>query len=129
MFLSAWQNTIMSFKLSFCFILLLLCSCTKRIDNINDNYITLGNCNSQKINGNTVSLCFNEVLEDSRCPINAVCIWQGVATANFTFRSGSQEANFNLSTLTFPSSSRYNQDTVLFGYKISLLELRPYPEE
>ena len=86
--------------------------------------IKIGECGAQMINGNNISICFNELLEDSRCPINADCVWQGVARAGFTFKAKGQEASFDLATLNM--NPIYRQDTVLFGFKIHLVDLLPY---
>ena len=51
-----------------------------------------------KINGDHVKLSFNAVVSDSRCPANAMCIWQGAATATFSFIKNNDAHRFNLST-------------------------------
>ena len=112
-----------------CTILLLASSSCKKADPItgpttNLAPVKMGECGAQMINGNNISICFIELLEDSRCPINAVCFWQGVARARFTFKAKGKEASFDLATLNrIPN----RQDTVLFGFKIHLVDLLPYP--
>lgn len=78
-----------------------------------------------RIDGNTVKLGFDAVVSDSRCPANAMCVWQGAATAAFSFSKNGATHRFNLSTLTM--KPHYTKDTVLAGYKIEFINLLPYP--
>ena len=72
-----------------------------------------------------VKLGFDAVVSDSRCPANAVCIWQGAATAAFSFTKNGDTHRFNLSTLTMKPG--YTKDTIIAGYKIEFINLLPYP--
>ena len=78
-----------------------------------------------RIEGDRVKLGFEAVVSDSRCPANAICIWQGSATATFSFTKNDNTHRFNLSTITMEPN--YTKDTVLAGYKIELINLLPYP--
>ena len=49
------------------------------------------------LNGNFVKLGFAAVVSDSRCPANAICVWQGAATATFSFSKNGSNHLFNLS--------------------------------
>lgn len=80
---------------------------------------------SGNINGDHVKLSFDAIVSDSRCPANAMCIWQGAATASFTFTKNGNSNRFNLSTITM--SPHYTKDTVIAGYKIEFINLSPYP--
>ena len=64
-------------------------------------------------------------MSDSRCPANAVCIWQGAGTATFSFTKNGDTHIFNLSTITMKPN--YTKDTVIAGYKIEFIDLSPYP--
>jgi len=77
------------------------------------------------IKGDRVKLDFDAVVSDSRCPANALCIWQGAATATFSFTKNGDSHRFNLSTITMEPN--YTKDTVLAGYKIEFINLLPYP--
>ena len=77
------------------------------------------------LNGDVVKLAFDAVVSDSRCPANAVCIWQGAATATFSFSKNGSNHRFNLSTITMEPN--YKKDTVISGYKIEFMNLLPYP--
>ena len=78
-----------------------------------------------KIKGDNVKLSFDAIVSDSRCPANAMCIWQGAASATFSFTKNGNTHRFNLSTLTMRPN--YTKDTVIAGYKIEFINLLPYP--
>lgn len=46
--------------------------------------IVLRRCADGKISGDKLTLCFDTLISDSRCPANAMCIWQGTAVAKFS---------------------------------------------
>ena len=77
------------------------------------------------IKGDRVKLVFDAVVSDSRCPANTMCIWQGAATATFSFTKNGDSHRFNLSTLDMEPN--YTKDTVIGGYKIEFIHLLPYP--
>jgi len=78
-----------------------------------------------KIAGDDLKLSFDKVVSDSRCPANAVCIWQGAATAKFSFTKNGESHSFDLSTIT--KSPGYAKDTIISGYKFEFMNLSPYP--
>jgi len=79
-----------------------------------------------------VRLTFSEILEDSRCPGNVRCCWEGIARIQVGVRNSLQESVLvNLPIygyLTAGDSMRHvTVDTL--GYSLKLLQLDPYPEE
>ena len=68
-------------------------------------------------------LRFDSVAE-SRCPTDVVCVWEGNAAVSFTFKSGNNETLFVLNT-----HSGFRRDTLINGYRISLLDLKPLPRQ
>ncbi len=70
----------------------------------------------------TVSISLDSILNDSRCPINANCIWAGNAEARFVFFESGNSIKFNL-TIAGDSGT----ETEIQGYHIKLLQLNPYP--
>lgn len=77
-----------------------------------------------------MSLKFNDLLSDSRCPSNVVCVWQGEALLNFKiFKLGAYEKIFNIKIEGYVN--RTNTDLHKFvdtlGYRITLMQLDPYP--
>lgn len=87
--------------------------------------LTLHESAEGSIKGDRVKLGFEAVVSDSRCPANAMCIWQGAATATFSFTKNGDSHRFNLSTITMEPN--YTKDTVIAGYKIEFINLLPYP--
>lgn len=67
------------------------------------------------------SLCFESV-DDSRCPTNAVCVWEGNAAANFVLKSTTGNTPFTLNT-----NESFKRDTILNNLKIELIGVLPYP--
>ncbi|WP_316768464.1 hypothetical protein [Pedobacter frigiditerrae] len=67
---------------------------------------------------------------DSRCPINADCVWQGVGTLKIKFNDDHKEQNIELciGACEIVSKSK-SQDITLnnINYTIELTELSPYP--
>ena len=102
-------------------------SCSKSGNKFREGTVELkiSGCESGTISGDNLKLCFNAVVSESRCPANAMCIWQGTAVGRFSFTKNKETATFDLSTLDMPPT--YNKDTVLMGYKIEFVNLLPYP--
>ena len=96
-------------------------------DNLREGIIELklSDCENGNIAGDDLKLCFDAVVSDSRCPANAVCIWQGAATASFSFTKNGKTHRFNLSTINMQPN--YTKDTVIAEYKIEFINLFPYP--
>ena len=102
-------------------------SCSKSGDKFKEGIIELKllDCKDGSIAGDNLKLCFDAVVSDSRCPANAVCIWQGAATASFSFTKNGDTYRFKLSTITMKPN--HTKDTVIAGYKIEFINLFPYP--
>ena len=65
------------------------------------------------------------MIEDSRCPLGVVCIWQGTAIAKFSVTVNDHQQPVTLSTFKLPG---FPSDTILMGYKIEFVDLLPYPD-
>jgi len=102
-------------------------SCSKSGNKFKEGTIELklSDCENGNIAGDDLKLCFDAVVSDSRCPANAVCIWQGAATASFSFTKNGKTHRFNLSTINMQPN--YTKDTVIAEYKIEFINLFPYP--
>jgi hypothetical protein len=66
-------------------------------------------------------LTFKSVEGDSRCPIDAVCVWAGDAEIALRIEQGSQSAVAALHTMLEPKKTEWN------GYTISFVSLAPSP--
>ena len=100
-------------------------SCKKSGETENPNLLRLADCKNYTYNGETVSLCFDSLLADSRCPDKAICIWEGAAIAKFTFTKNNTSFPVKLSTHAF--FPQFPTDTIIENYKIAFLNLYPYP--
>ena len=76
---------------------------------------------------NSLSIKMDSILEDSRCPIGAQCVWSGIAGARFDFILNKKLTRFDLYTLNNLNYPVWHKDTIISGYKIQLIELNPYP--
>ena len=71
---------------------------------------------------NQVSVCLDSVFNDSRCPTGAYCIWAGNSTVRFKYEKyKNKPVIFDLNT-----NSQYRSDTIVDGYKFTLVGLSPY---
>lgn len=69
------------------------------------------------------SLKVDTVINDSRCPKGAQCVWEGDAGVVFDLIfNGSKHSAFTLHTNT-----NFKTDTVVDNVRFTLLELQPYP--
>ena len=61
---------------------------------------------------------------DNRCPLGAVCVWEGNAGITITIKSKHKlDSYFRLNT-----HDRFLTDTVVDGLRYELIDLLPYPE-
>lgn len=74
--------------------------------------------------GGKVKIKFVSVAEDSRCPVNARCIWAGNAKIKVAVSTG------KLAPKVLELESRPDsQPGVVYGYKFQLVDLTPRPGE
>ncbi len=66
-----------------------------------------------------VTLSFDSVVTDSRCPINADCVWEGFAKIKLSINQNS----FYLYTNYYTPN-----DTIVSDTYVELINLKPYPE-
>ncbi len=72
-----------------------------------------------------MSITFKQILEDSRCPEDVNCIWEGVAKANIEIM-GKSGRPLPLQLSTSNNEIRGYHNSVNFdGYNITLVELTP----
>jgi hypothetical protein len=92
--------------------------------------------------GDTVTIAFNQtavlesddlkitftgITEDSRCPTNVECVWEGRAVAGFKAEKKGDIRVFNL-TNNEQSEVEPKQSIEVFGRTVKLLDVLPYPE-
>ena len=84
--------------------------------------LTLRHGEERRIEGTVLRLRFNRVVEDSRCPIDAVCVWMGDGVAEVGIAAGSgTKTPLTLHTSLEPHAADWN------SVRVTLLELRPAP--
>jgi len=69
-----------------------------------------------------ISLSFDSLVSDSRCPNGVTCIWAGDAEIILSFSMDGDKVEFNLHTHTNSQA-----DTVILGYNIQLIDVEPHP--
>ncbi len=108
-------------------LLFLFMGCEKENDNtfkLNDPFSL--ECREKLHNSmHNLSIRFDSLLEDSRCPEEMVCTWEGNASAAFTIIYFDRIENFSLDTY---QGRNYHNDTALLGFTIKLNALYRNPE-
>ena len=89
----------------------------------NDQSISLYHCSHKNL---TTYICFDSLLEDSRCPTGADCFWSGTAIIKISFHENDRTHTITMSLRGFPNLG-FPNDTIINGYKISFVDLKPYP--
>ena len=83
------------------------------------------------ININDIVLCnddlalfvqFDSVIEDSRCPYNSNCIWEGNAELAFSITYKKELQNITLNT-----SKKMGKTKSVYGFTFEIISLDPYP--
>ena len=74
-----------------------------------------------QITAENISVTFQEVLEDSRCPVDVTCIWAGLAEVSLRVAVSGQEREISLST------SPPENSAVFENYTFWLIGVRPVP--
>lgn len=99
---------------------LLILGCQNSITSVNPEIgkpfkIKLGQ--TLEFQGTDLSITFEELLEDSRCPEGATCVWAGNGRVSIKLNELQAELNTYLDPKT----------TSLSEYSIELISLSPYP--
>jgi len=100
---------------------LLILGCQNSIASVNPEIgkpfkIKLGQ--TLEFQGTDLSITFEELLEDSRCPDGATCVWAGNGRVSIKLNELQAELNTHLDPKSIDLS----------GYEINLLSLAPYPK-
>ncbi len=74
-------------------------------------------------NALNLSIKFDTLVSDSRCPVDVVCVWEGEAEVKLKFSVNATFEDFTLHT----NKNYFNTDTTLIAYNIELIDLLPYP--
>ncbi len=77
-----------------------------------------------------ITITFEQVLEDSRCPMGADCIWEGMTVVELSLqKSGQQATTFTLSDhdIKRPNSDCCRIEVRIWGLSFRNELLKPYP--
>ena len=122
----------MNFKLLYAApFLLLMSNCKTQTSKpetsvVSNNTIKIDLEKQVKIPNSKITLKFKEVTEDSRCPVDVTCVWEGVATVNIEASSGNQTNNFSVGTRDFLAKN-ISKSFSFSGYRFTVTELIPQP--
>lgn len=99
-------------------------------DHSTDEVFTLKVNESKSLRDGKLTVGFQTVLDDSRCPIDDFCKWEGRAQIRLRLiKSGLDSVFMNSQILGYVTRvdicCHLSRDTV--GYQITLLQLDPYP--
>ncbi|MFC1970762.1 hypothetical protein ACFLV0_02330 [Chloroflexota bacterium] len=109
----------------FTIVLISLTGCSKSHFTVGlGEVFTIGVGDSARIAGEDMTVTFNKVIGDSRCPQNVTCVWEGVASSSVTIVYRGENSSIVLSQ---PGLTEQADDTFL-DYKITY-SLNPYPRE
>jgi hypothetical protein len=117
-------------KIIFCFTgitLFFVVSCDKPVQTNTqsiEHIISNGNCTPTiKFN----EICFDSLVQDSRCPTNLQCPWAGIGIVRLKLTTNGSGFYFNLGTVKNSNGAFPPNDTTINGVKYTLLALNPYP--
>lgn len=85
-----------------------------------DEPFTIAYGESATLDGGALTLSFDEVLEDSRCPADAMCVQQGQVSVKLT-------VNGEEVILTMPAPAGETASKKVGEYLIALTDAQPYP--
>lgn len=66
-------------------------------------------------------------VQDSRCPADAICIWEGEALVYLQLNHDSDSKSFILTTHPSSPTKEAKTDVHFWQYRIALLQVDPYP--
>ncbi len=72
-----------------------------------------------------IKVNFVKVLEDSRCPMDTQCVWQGIAVVELEIFHDGKTYDAELATM---ESQNYKTSFSWGPYSVQLIELQPQPE-
>ncbi len=78
-----------------------------------------------QIAGETLTVTFERVAEDSRCPTNVKCVWEGDAVVRVTL----QGQNAERGTLNLHTQAAAAREADFQKYRLRLVQLVPWPKD
>jgi len=100
-------------------------SCDKQRESLHEDTLGVGQCKTYKVAPANITICFEAVEQESRCPVGVTCVWEGIAVTRFRAGIGADNHIITLATRDFHT---YSKDTLVDGVTIELVNLTPYPD-
>jgi hypothetical protein len=100
-----------------------LVSCKKNRSSA-ETEVALSQCSTVWIKGENARLCYDSLVNESRCPIGGVCVSAGLANVKMSLHMGGVQYLLRLSTW---DNRPYFEVIDTVGYRVQLLEVHPYP--
>ncbi len=116
-------------KVLYIIILFILFSCDEEGRKINlDETFVLQYGETKMLDGQDhFSISFIDLLEDSRCPANAICVWEGQARVKIEIHENFEVITKELTNGTLKDNQA--QKINIGHYTLELLKVIPYPEK
>lgn len=86
---------------------------------------TLAPGESVRIRGESLTVAFDRVTADSRCPTNVNCIWEGDAVVVVTLTHPARER----ASVELHTSGRFARSVRYGDFEVALVKLAPEPKE
>ena len=114
----------MSWRLTIAAAAFVLAGCTSALTVAPESDFTLRVNETATLSGTTISVRVDSVVGDSRCPINAVCVWAGNAAVWLRLMADAEPGtNAAVNTMVDPRSTSFE------GKTITLVGLDPQPTQ
>lgn len=105
---------------------LMVGGCAETVSEVEPGEVfTLAPGQTVKVNGAELTIRFIEVAEDSRCPVDATCVWAGDAVVVVETVLRSVEQVFGLHST--PGTATGPGSVALDGFELTLVDVRPEP--
>lgn len=78
-----------------------------------------------RIQGESLTIAFDSVASDSRCPTNVTCVWEGDAVVVVTLTQPGRER----ATVELHTSSRFARTVGYGDFEVALVALAPQPRD
>lgn len=107
-------------------ILLLITNCSTQKNTSINGEVKININEKVKLGHSKTTISFDEIQEDSRCPKDVTCVWQGIATVKVSITENGKKEEFLISNLDLEDDNRkksFNYN----GYTFIFSELKPEP--
>ncbi len=110
--------------------LVLFCACEGILSPVNLDEPFFLNFGEKVLTPDNLCIEFQQVLEESRCPSDAICVWAGRARIGLLLQTAADSVQVELAIPGFvaQSDTLAHQPVDTIGYRITLLQLDPYPQ-